>query len=212
MAPPNKTRSCGDDLIDINVVDSAAAQELATNLRSSGEWLEVVAGIDSVVLRFDAALEDAATALQRASESLDFRAGAGGNIADVVEIPVRYGGEDGPDFDKVCAQLGMPVDELIALHTSGEYVVDMLGFTPGFAYVGGLDERINVPRLAEPRASVAAGSVGIADGRTGLYALPGPGGWAVIGRTTFRLFDASAQEPFALQPGMRIRFVAVDSR
>lgn len=211
MAPTNKVRSCGDDLIDIDVADSAMAQTLATNLRSSGEWLEVVAGIDSVVLRFDAALEDAGAALQRATDSLDFRVGAGSDVRGVVDIPVHYGGEDGPDINNVCAQLGMPVDEFIALHTRGKYVVDMLGFTPGFAYISGLDGRLNVPRLAEPRVSVAAGSVGIADGRTGLYALPGPGGWAVIGRTTLPLFDASAQEAFALHPGMRVRFIAVDA-
>ena len=210
MAPTNRVRSCGDDLIDIDVADATTAQTLAMNLRSSGEWLEVVAGIDSVVLRFDAVLEDAGDALQRASDSLDFRAAAASDVIDVVEIPVRYGNEGGPDIDEVCAQLGMPVDEFVALHTSGEYVVDMLGFTPGFAYISGLDERMNVPRLAEPRVSVAAGSVGIADGRTGLYAMAGPGGWAIIGHTDFALFDAQADEPFTLQPGMRIRFIAVD--
>lgn len=211
MAPTSKVYSCGDDLIGIDVADSATAQALATNLRSSGKWLEVVAGIDSVVLRFDAALEDAAKALQIASDSLDFRASASSDVLNVVEIPVCYGGENGPDIDDVCQQLGLQVDEFVDLHTSGQYVVDMLGFTPGFAYVSGLDGQLNVPRLAEPRINVAAGSVGIADDRTGLYALPGPGGWAIVGRTTYPLFDASAHEPFALRPGMRIRFVAVDA-
>lgn len=211
MAPTNRVHSCGDDLIGIDVTDSATAQALATNLRSSGEWLDVVAGIDSVVLRFDAALKDAAKALQRASESLDFRVSASSDGLGVVEIPVCYGGENGPDIDDVCQQLGLQSDEFVALHTGGQYIVDMLGFTPGFAYVSGLDGRLSVPRLEEPRVNVAAGSVGIADGRTGLYALPGPGGWSIVGRTTYPLFDASAHEPFALKPGMRIRFVAVDA-
>ena len=85
----------------------------------------------------------------------------------------------------------------------------MVGFTPGFAFIGGLDERLRVPRRKEPRQCVPAGSVGIADERTGLYALASPGGWTLIGRTAYPLFDATAEQPFALSPGMRVRFRAV---
>jgi len=211
VATDSRVRVCGDDLIGIDVADPGAAQVLATNLRASGKWLDVVAGVDSVVLRFDAALEDVGTASRRASDSIDYRASASSDSRVVVDIPVCYGGEFGPDLDAICSQVNLSADEIVALHTSGQYAVDMLGFTPGFAYISGLDVRLRVPRLAEPRQYVAAGSVGIAGGRTGLYALPGPGGWSVIGRTTFPLFDASAQEPFALQPGTRIRFIAVDA-
>lgn len=210
MPSINKVRACGDDLISIDVADAAGAQVLATNLRSSGDWLDVVGGIDSVVLQFDARLLNLAAALNKTSESLDFGSHATTELMDVVEIPVCYGGDYGPDIDTVCTQVGLSIDDVIALHTSGEYAVDMLGFTPGFAYVGGLDARLHVPRLTQPRVRVPAGSVGVAGEHTGLYALPGPGGWSLIGRTAYPLFDASAEEPITLHPGTRIRFVAAD--
>ena len=87
----------------------------------------------------------------------------------------------------------------------------MLGFTPGFAYIGGLDERLNIDRLPEPRQHVPAGSVGIAGGRSGLYSLPGPGGWPLVGRTSRKLFDATADDPFTLSAGARVIFTAVES-
>lgn len=205
-----RVRPCGDDLISIDVPDPAKAQALAANLRASGAWLDVVGGIDSVVLRFDAAIQNLDVALKKTVDSLNFHVSTAHEIGAIVDIPVHYGGEYGPDLEAVCAKLGLSVDEFVTLHTRGEHVVEMLGFTPGFAYVGGLDARLNVSRLGEPRMKVAAGSVGIADGRTGLYALPGPGGWALVGRTSYPLFDASAEDPFALGPGRRIRFVADD--
>jgi KipI family sensor histidine kinase inhibitor len=85
----------------------------------------------------------------------------------------------------------------------------MLGFTPGFAYIGGLDKALNVPRRKQPRLHVAAGSIGIADGRTGVYALAGPGGWQIIGRTARSLFDPSSEQPFQLLPNTRVRFKAI---
>ena len=203
--------SCGDDLITIEVGSPSEAQSLAETLRESNAWREVVAGISSVVIQFDAATTGLDDARQRIDEIL-----AKGisplELSDVLfEIPVVYGGESGPDFDDVCEQTGLTAEELIGLHTGREYRVDLVGFTPGFTYVGGLDDRLNVARRDSPRQRVEAGSVGIADGRTGLYALPGPGGWPLIGRTAFRLFDPSAADPFPIRAGMRVRFVSIDS-
>lgn len=200
--------ACGDDLITIGVRSTAEAQSLAESLRETGAWREVVAGIASVVVQFDATTIFIDDASERITDLL-----AKGisplELADVLfEIPVAYGGEFGPDFDDVCEQTGLSGEELIALHTGREYRVDLVGFTPGFAYVGGLDEKLNVARRDSPRQRVEAGSVGIADGRTGLYALPGPGGWPLIGRTAFRLFDPSADDPFPIRTGMRVRFVS----
>ena len=209
MSPGNRIKACGDDLISIDVSSPAEAQILAERMRATGDWIEVVGGIDTVVLQFDAALHDLDSVVRTVHETTSEDEPAVAMPPDVVEIPVCYGGEFGPDFDAVCAMLKLSAEELIALHAGREYTVDMLGFTPGFAYIGGLDERLGVSRLREPRVSITAGSVGIADGRTGLYALPGPGGWVLIGRTSYPLFDASADQPFALKPGMRIRFVAV---
>ena len=128
----------------------------------------------------------------------------------LVEIPVCYGGAYGPDLGDISEQLGLSRDEIIALHSSREYRVDMLGFTPGFAFIGGLDDALNVPRRGEPRVRLEAGSIGIAGGRTGIYTLAGPGGWPLIGRTPMKLFDAHAEEPFGLRAGMRVRFTPIN--
>ena len=203
-------RSAGDDLISVSVTDPKMAQALATALREGEYWLEAVAGIDSVVVRFDnAALAraDAEKHLDNALENLPLQTATNERV---IEIPVVYGGECGPDLEFVCEKLGLTRDEFIALHC-GEYTVDMLGFTPGFAYIGGLDERLSIERLPEPRQYIPAGSVGIAGGRTGLYSLPGPGGWPLIGRTSKSLFDAAADEPFTLSAGATVIFTAVKS-
>jgi len=197
-----------DDLVSLPVEGPQEAQALAAHLRDHGEWIEVVAGIDSVVVRFDAVSMDADTAKARIEEYLS--RGIPLLPADdaLLEIPIVYGGEYGPDLEALCAELGMTEDEFVSLHTGTEYRVEMIGFTPGFAFIGGLDERLQVPRRKQPRQCVAAGSVGIADGRTGLYALASPGGWTIVGRTPLALFDPEADDPFLIRAGMRIRFTA----
>lgn len=204
-------RRCGDDLISIPVATPPEAQGLAEQLRASGAWLDVVPGIDSVVVRFDAARLDAGEAQRAIEASLAAGIEPLRVREELIEIPVVYGGEYGPDLEGLCGEIGMTPAEFIGLHTGGEYTVDMVGFTPGFAFIGGLDERLRVPRRSEPRLCVEAGSVGIADGRTGLYAMASPGGWTLVGRTPHKLFDANAEAPFALRAGMRIRFKSIDA-
>ena len=197
---------CVDDQLSFAVENPPGAQAAAEHLRASGEWLEVVPGIDSVVVRFDVASIDVAGALRRVQEQL---AGGVRPVADsheLIEIPVVYGGECGPDLDDVCAQLELSTAEFIALHAGRDYRVEMLGFTPGFAFVGGLDERLHVPRRAQPRQRVAPGSIGIADAFTGMYALASPGGWTLVGRTPHKLFDPQAAAPFSVRAGTLIRF------
>ncbi len=126
--------------------------------------------------------------------------------AQLVVIPVCYGGSFGPDLETVAAIRGLTVDQVVDLHCAPVYQVHMIGFTPGFAYLGGLDERLRTPRLETPRRSVPAGSVGIADGQTGIYPIESPGGWRLLGRTPLRLFDVLRSEPFLLNPGDRVRF------
>ena len=200
---------CGDDLLSVSAASPPDAQALAAHLRETGSWLEVVAGIDSVVVRFDAAVLDAEVAAQQIDKAVSGGVPALQESEERLEIPVVYGGAYGPEFDELCRELDLSRTEFIALHTGTEYRVDMVGFTPGFAFVGGLDERLRVPRRKQPRQRVAAGSIGIADGRTGLYALASPGGWSLIGRTPYPLFDAQAAEPFAVRAGMRVRFRAI---
>jgi len=128
----------------------------------------------------------------------------------VVGIPTVYGGEFGPDIEFVANYNGLTIDDVIELHSKPSYRVYMLGFTPGFAYLGGMDERIATPRLEKPRLKVPAGSVGIAGKQTGIYPLESPGGWRLIGRTPLRLFDPNKALPTLLQPGDYVKFVPID--
>jgi len=205
----NVIEAFGDDLISIEVAGPAEAHALAAALRESGRWREVVPGMASVAIQFDAAEMAVENARQTIEEVLAKGISPLGLSDVLIEIPVTYGGDFGPDFDEVCHQSGLSAEELIALHTGKEYRVDLVGFTPGFVYIGGLDDKLNVARRDSPRQCVEAGSVGIVDGQTGLYALPGPGGWPLIGRTNFRLFDPDADDPFPIRAGMRIQFVSV---
>ena len=124
-----------------------------------------------------------------------------------VEIPVSYGGDFGPDIEDVARHCGLSVEEVIALHSGAEYRVYFLGFSPGFAYLGGLPEALATPRLAKPRREVPAGSVGIAGQQTGVYPLATPGGWRLIGRTSLRLFEAGREPMSLLEIGDLVRFV-----
>ena len=130
--------------------------------------------------------------------------------SDVLEIPVLYGGEMGPDLDFVAEHAGMTPDEVIKIHTSTEYLIYMLGFTPGFTYLGGMDERIATPRLKTPRVKIPAGSVGIAGSQTGVYPIDSPGGWQLIGQTPVHMYDADRKEPILPKAGQYIKFYAID--
>jgi KipI family sensor histidine kinase inhibitor len=126
----------------------------------------------------------------------------------VVEIPVTYGGSVGPDLAQVAAFAGCAEADVVRMHGGRMYRVYMLGFLPGFAYMGPVDARIAMPRLEKPRMRVAAGSVGIAGAQTGIYPCETPGGWRIIGRTPRSLFDSGRDDPFLLRAGDRVRFVA----
>ncbi|WP_443945962.1 5-oxoprolinase subunit PxpB [Pedobacter sp. AW1-32] len=132
-------------------------------------------------------------------------------VPAVIDIPVVYGGEYGPDLDFISAQTGLLPEEIISIHTKPEYVVYMIGFAPGFPYLGGMDERIAAPRKEKPRGQIAAGSVGIAGKQTGIYPIETPGGWQIIGRTPLSLFDIEAKNPTLLKAGNRIRFKAISA-
>ena len=128
----------------------------------------------------------------------------------IIEIPVVYGGDDGPDLDFVADHAGITEETGIELHSGTDYRGYMLGFSPGFPYLGGLDERIAAPRLKTPRVLVPAGSVGIAESQTGVYPNAGPGGWRIIGRTSVPLFDVNSSTPSLITPATKVRFIPVD--
>ncbi|MFP9230090.1 5-oxoprolinase subunit PxpB [Pectobacterium cacticida] len=124
-----------------------------------------------------------------------------------ITIPVVYGGEAGPDLTEVAAHSGLTVRQVVEAHTAVQYVVYFLGFQPGFAYLGGLNETLHMPRRAEPRLRVPAGSVGIGGAQTGIYPLATPGGWQLIGRTALTLFNPQTMPPTLLRPGDNVRFL-----
>lgn len=175
---------------------------------------DVVPAYCTVGVHFDPLATDLA-ALERAIE-LDHAVGPVPADADrdatmpadqVIEIPVSYGDEHGPDLDTVAAWAGCPPDEVIARHVGRIYRIYMLGFVGGFAYLGDVDPSIAAPRRATPRERVPAGSVGIAGVQTGVYPLITPGGWQIIGRTEVLMFDVSRTPPNRLAPGDAVRFV-----
>lgn len=128
----------------------------------------------------------------------------------IFEIPVCYGGEYGPDIDNIAEHAGLSVNEVIKIHSSKDYLIYMLGFLPGFTYLGGLDERIHTPRLASPRLTIRAGSVGIGGSQTGIYPLDSPGGWQLMGLTPVRTYDPERQTPILVEAGDYIRFIPID--
>lgn len=127
-----------------------------------------------------------------------------------IEIPVRYGGEDGPDLTALAKQKNMSVTELVERHTAPVYTVYFIGFQPGFPYLGGLTPDLYAPRHATPRLSVPAGSVGIGGEQTGIYPFASPGGWQLLGRTNLPLFNLDNEPPTLLQAGDTLKFVAID--
>jgi inhibitor of KinA len=130
----------------------------------------------------------------------------------IVTIPVHYGGSFGPDLPEVAEFHGMTPSEVIALHSAVTYQVYMIGFTPGFPFLGGLDPRLHTPRKKTPREKVPAGSVGLADQQTGIYSLDSPGGWRLIGRTPVKLFDLSREEALLLRAGDRVFFQPISEK
>ena len=203
---------CSDDTLRITLDerhDCYQRAAIAEHLRNSDAWLECVEGMHSVVVQFDASSTTHVAAMLQLKEQLANAPAADSSPARTVEIPVCYGGEFGPELASIAEMLGIDEAAVIKLHTSREHVVELIGFTPGFAYVSGLQDDLKVPRLTEPRQRVEPGSIGIAGGLTGLYALAGPGGWPLIGRTPKRLFQADESQPMVLQSGTRVRFVEI---
>ncbi|SIT44534.1 putative hydrolase subunit [Paraburkholderia piptadeniae] len=176
--------------------------------QAARDWphvLEVVPGMNNLTVIFDpleADPDDLSAKLKAAWERASDAPAAGRDV----EIPVQYGGEYGPDLKAVADHTGLSVKEVVERHAGGKYIVFFLGFQPGFAYMGGLEDALHTPRRAEPRLEVPAGSVGIGGAQTGIYPATSPGGWQLIGRTSLKLFDPSRNPPTLLQPGDRVRF------
>ncbi|MQF82837.1 5-oxoprolinase subunit PxpB [SAR202 cluster bacterium AD-802-E10_MRT_200m] len=148
--------------------------------------------------------------LERILRDLEFNLDAMPSIPKrIVEIPTVYGGDGGPDLEFVAENAGLSTDEVVKLHAGTDYLVYMMGFSPGFTYLGGLHKAIATPRLTTPRVSVPTGSVGIAGSQTGVYPSESPGGWQLIGRTPVPLFNSVQIPPTIVEPGEYLRFVSI---
>ena len=134
------------------------------------------------------------------------RSAPGALGAKLLEIPVLYGGEHGPDMEVVCEHCRIGADDVASLHSGADYMVHAIGFTPGFPYLGGLPDPLKTPRRDSPRARVPAGSVAIGGSQTGVYPIASPGGWQIIGRTPLALFRPREEPAALLKPGDRVRF------
>lgn len=131
---------------------------------------------------------------------------------ETVEIPVAYGEDFGPDLEFVAQHNNLTPEEVIRLHTSGTYLIYMIGFTPGFPFLGGLSEKLFTPRLENPRQLVPVGSVGIANNQTGIYPIDSPGGWRLIGKTPIKLYDPTSSSPILLKAGNYLKFTRISRK
>jgi KipI family sensor histidine kinase inhibitor len=195
---------------------NAAVHAMAARLRAlDPPWLrDVVPAFASLAVFFDEAEDPARVHAALLALMDDGDASAlplRPRDDSVIEIPVLYGGEHGPDLESSAAELGLSPRELVERHSAGDYTVAMIGFAPGFPYLSGLEPALALPRLATPRARVAAGSVAIGGAQTGIYPRESPGGWRLLGRTPWTLFDPRREPPTRLQPGDRVRFRAIDA-
>ncbi len=171
--------------------------------------LDTIPAYASLTVVFDPAVTDTGT-LAEVIRNTDTAGDAGTAVKQrTVEIPVLYGVPFPEDLKAVAGHAGISEEEVIALHTSGTYPVYMIGFLPGFPYLGNLNERIHTPRRRKPRTEIPAGSVGIGGKQTGIYPLTSPGGWHIIGKTPVKLYDPEREEPVLLRTGDILRFRAV---
>ena len=211
-----KIREAGDSALLLEVGEPAIAPESnaramaiarAIRRRAVAGVRDVVSTFRSVAVFFDPLSTDVASVAAALHEAAD--ADPSEEPGRVVDIPVVYGGDAGPDLAEVAAFAGCTPEAVVERHASKSYRVYMLGFLPGFPYMAHVDPTIAAPRHAQPRLCVAAGSVGIAGAQTGIYPRESPGGWQIIGRTSATLFDPTQTPPALLAPGDQVRFMPV---
>lgn len=194
------------DAIDPAINRKVRSMTVAMSKETPEGIVEFIPTYRSLIIIYDPSVT-IPSQLQEALLSLEER------LADIeieppetVEIPVCYGGEFAPDIEFVARSHNLTVEEVIGIHSEPKYQIYMIGFTPGFPFLGGLPEQLHTPRLETPRALVPAGSVGIANDQTGIYPVDSPGGWQLIGRTPLKLFDLERTNPFLLKAGDRLKF------
>ena len=180
---------------------------LSKHLRASKKWIEVVSGEDSLIIKYNISDFTNTNAKKILENQLaEFTYQEQQKVTSILEVPICYSEEFGLDIQNLKEEKDLSIQEIVGLHSSVTYKVKMIGFTPGFAYLGDLQSKLFVSRLSKPRVNLVPGSVGISGNRTGIYTLGGPGGWRIIGRTPLSLFKQKKKNPFAILPGMEVKF------
>tara|TARA_B110000014_G_scaffold263717_1_gene261477 strand:- start:5896 stop:6603 length:708 start_codon:yes stop_codon:yes gene_type:complete len=184
---------------------------LSEYLRNSNHWIEVVSGEDSLIVKYSLFNNSKGKSQETLEKQIkDFNYLEEKKEATVLRVPICYSEEFAYDLQDLKIQSSLSSQDIINLHSSLTYKVKMIGFTPGFAYLGDLPKELMIERLAKPRVNLVPGSVGIAGNRTGIYTLGGPGGWRIIGRTPLSLFNQKKKNPFIILPGMEVKFEPID--
>lgn len=192
--------------IDPTIHSQVRALSDAVSARPVAGSIEIVPGYTTLTVYYDPlqrSFQDICDDLEQLAATLEAEAGI---EARIVDIPVHYGGESGPDLPFVAGHNSLSTDDVIQIHSSAQYLVYMIGFAPGFPYLGGMSSRIAAPRRQSPRLKIPAGSVGIAGHQTGVYPIETPGGWQLIGRTPLELFTPRQSPPSHLRAGDVVRF------
>ena len=185
---------------------------LITEIREK-DWpgiLEMVPSYSSLVIHFNPLVLSVSAIESLICDVWDLAATVEEKNVKIISIPTLYGGNFGPDIDEVSELTGFSTEEVIEKHSGVNYLVYALGFSPGFPYLGGLDESLKCARLSSPRLNVPAGSIAIADLQTGIYPVASPGGWRIIGRTPIKIFDPLRNSPSIIDPGDFIKFEPLD--
>ncbi|HVL65653.1 MAG TPA: 5-oxoprolinase subunit PxpB [Vicinamibacterales bacterium] len=216
---PFRIRAAGDAALVLElpaVVDEATSARLiaiadAVRSRYGAILRDAVVGYHTLTVYFDPLAVDGAWMAGELEALAASDTASAPPSGGSVDIPVCYGGEFGPDLPDVAAAAGCSPDDVVELHTSRPYRVFVIGFVPGFAYMGPVDERLALPRRSSPRTRVPPGSVAIAAGQTGIYPMETPGGWHILGRTPLRPFDETRAQPVLFRVGDRVRFHAISA-
>ncbi len=173
--------------------------------------IECIPTYRSLLINYDPSIISGTKLIKKIKKYLSASSEMQDNEKKIYVIPVCYEGEFAPDIDNVCKHNNLTKEEVIAIHSGRDYLIYMLGFLPGFPYLGGLDERIHTPRLESPRKSIPGGSVGIGGKQTGIYPMASPGGWQLIGRTPVKPYDPDREDPILYSAGDYIRFKPIST-
>ena len=199
---------CFGDEINPEINSSVMALQKAIEKRKISGVYQTVPSFTSLMVCYDPCATDFEQIKQQVEKCAETLKNSGAKSGNVIEIPVCYGNKYGEDLAYVAQHAGLSEEEVITIHSGRSYRIYMIGFLPGFPYLGGLDERIFTPRLESPRTKIPEGSVGIGGEQTGIYPMESPGGWQLIGRTPLKLYRPEATAPL-YETGDEIRFVPI---